>query len=283
MSKKRVSFLLYFLLSTALTFSQERFSIASFNIQVFGQSKVSKQDVLNEIASIIRHFDLIAIQEIRDKDETAIIALMNTINSEGDDEYALIVGPRLGRTSSKEQYAFIYKASMFQSVGDPITWVDEKDLFEREPFLCMFQTRLGNFDFVLVNIHTKPEDAGIEISLLPDVLEYASQAFEEPDVLCLGDWNADGTYYKESDYISLFPENKYLWIIPNDADTTVAEKSNTYDRIAGTISMKEDWTGDWGILRFDGLPSLTKKKLKPQSISDHYPVWAIFDIASDTD
>ncbi|VBB39880.1 Endonuclease/exonuclease/phosphatase family protein [uncultured Spirochaetota bacterium] len=282
MKRKIVSSFLLIFVCTTLVFSQERFSLASFNIQVFGQSKASKPDIISEIASIIRYFDLIAIQEIRDKDETAIHVLMDAINS-GGEEYALIVGPRLGRTNSKEQYAFMYKTSMFQSVGNPLTWVDENDLFEREPFLCMFQMKEGNFDFVLMNIHTKPDDANNEIVLLPQVIEFASKVFNEPDVLCLGDWNADGAYFKESDYAIVFPDEKYLWIIPNEADTTIAEKSNTYDRMAGTISMQEDWTGDWGVLRFDELPSFIIKGLKPQNISDHYPVWAVFNSFNDLD
>ncbi len=279
---KHLFLLICFLFTAFLVAAQDRVSIASFNLQIFGQSKVSKVDVLGEIASIIRQFDLVAIQEIRNKDETAILTLMNAVNAEGR-EYSFIVGPRLGRTNSKEQYAYIYRESVFKSVGEPTTWLDDGDLFEREPFLCKFQTVEGNLDFVLVNIHTKPEDAGTEIGLLSNVMAYASQTYEEPDVLCLGDWNADGSYYDEAEYSVLFPMDQYIWIIPNDADTTVAEKSNAYDRMAGTMTMKEDWTGDWGVLRFDQFPSVAVKGLKPKDISDHFPIWAVLYTTKDTD
>ena len=37
-------------------------SIASFNIQVFGQSKLKKADAMEVLAQIVRRFDVIAIQ-----------------------------------------------------------------------------------------------------------------------------------------------------------------------------------------------------------------------------
>ena len=77
--------------------------IASFNIQIFGQSKSSKQEVMDILVQIIRDFDIVAIQEIRDAAGTAIITLKNQVNADGS-SYDVIVGPRVGRSISKEQY-----------------------------------------------------------------------------------------------------------------------------------------------------------------------------------
>ena len=55
--------------------SPDSINIASFNIQIFGQSKASNQEVLDILVQIIRNFDVVAIQEIRDAAGTAIIAL----------------------------------------------------------------------------------------------------------------------------------------------------------------------------------------------------------------
>ena len=43
--------------------------IASFNIQVFGDSKASKPYVMQTLAAIIRNFQIVAIQEIRTKND----------------------------------------------------------------------------------------------------------------------------------------------------------------------------------------------------------------------
>ena len=51
---------------------------------------------MDTIVKIISQFDIVAIQEIRDKFGT---------------DYNYVIGPRLGRTSSsKEQYAYMYRA-----------------------------------------------------------------------------------------------------------------------------------------------------------------------------
>ncbi|MBO4522538.1 MAG: endonuclease/exonuclease/phosphatase family protein, partial [Methanomicrobium sp.] len=78
--------------------------VGSFNIQVFGQSKSAKTDVMNVLADIIRTYDIIAVQEIRDSSGTALDNLLRQVNSDGS-SYAYLVSERLGRTSSKEQYA----------------------------------------------------------------------------------------------------------------------------------------------------------------------------------
>ena len=51
----------------------DEITIASFNIQIFGQTKASKPEVMEILADIIRQYDLVAIQEIRDAAETAIL------------------------------------------------------------------------------------------------------------------------------------------------------------------------------------------------------------------
>ena len=53
-------------------YSQDNITVASFNIQIFGKSKAKKQDVMKVLVDIISRYELVAIQEIRDKSGTAI-------------------------------------------------------------------------------------------------------------------------------------------------------------------------------------------------------------------
>jgi hypothetical protein len=39
--------------------------VASFNIQVFGTSKLGKPEVMDVLAKVVRRFDVVAIQEVR--------------------------------------------------------------------------------------------------------------------------------------------------------------------------------------------------------------------------
>lgn len=275
----------------------DEITIASFNIQVFGQTKASKPEVMEILADIIRQYDIVAIQEIRDAAETAILALRDKVNENGA-AYAVVTGPRVGRTSSKEQYAFMYDTAVLELLPGQYTYDDDGDgndnndvddsghpgdLFEREPFVCFFSVNGADFDFVLVNIHAKPDDATAEIGYLDDVMVDAEAHLDDPDVICLGDFNADGSYYDEDLYTSDFPSSEYVWLIGNDLDTTVASSDNTYDRIVTTVDSEEDFAGDVGVLRFDTIYDFSSPTLEPDDVSDHFPVWARFYTERDTE
>src|SRR5262249_23078797 len=81
--------------------------IATFNIQVFGEKKLEDQRVVSILAAIVRNFDVVAIQEVRSQHQDVIPRFLEFVNDKGR-RYRDVLGPREGRTSSKEQYAFIY-------------------------------------------------------------------------------------------------------------------------------------------------------------------------------
>ncbi len=59
-------------------FSNETIKIATFNIQIFGKAKRQKEDVMEVLTKTVRNFDIIAIQEIRDKSETTLPFVVNS-------------------------------------------------------------------------------------------------------------------------------------------------------------------------------------------------------------
>ncbi len=75
--------------------SGETITVASFNIQVFGVSKLGKPDVMDVLARVVRKFDVVAIQEIRSKDTTVLPKFVDLINADGS-HYDYVIGPRLG-------------------------------------------------------------------------------------------------------------------------------------------------------------------------------------------
>lgn len=110
------------LVPTAALSTCDTIKIASFNIQIFGVSKAGKPDVMDILADTICKFDLAAIQEIRDKTGTAINDLEAAVDALGT-YYDYIVGPRLVRYTSKEQYAYIYNTSTVKA-GSLYTYAD---------------------------------------------------------------------------------------------------------------------------------------------------------------
>ena len=255
-------------------------SVATFNIQVFGEKKADKPEVMKILARIIANFDVVAIQEVRDDKEQAIKKLKQAVDALGRD-YGVLLSPRLGRTTSKEQYAFLYRKDTLQPVGQPHLYQEPPgtDPFHRQPYVAEFKSKKGNFDFVLINIHTDPDEATEEIRALKEALAYARKKHPwQKDFIILGDLNADCHYY---DKTQPNPIPGTTWLLPLSADTTVKSTPCTYDNIIVTDACREDFTGEVQVFRFDREYGLSNQE--SLKVSDHYPVWARFSTNRDTD
>jgi hypothetical protein len=66
----------------ALLAGRDTIRVASFNIQVFGESKVAKPAVMNTLARVARMFDVMAIQEVRAKSNDILPRFVDQINAE---------------------------------------------------------------------------------------------------------------------------------------------------------------------------------------------------------
>ena len=248
--------------------------IAAFNIQIFGKTKSDKPEVMVVLTNIVREFDIVLIQEIRDATEQTIPNFIQQINQANGVLYSYIESPRLGRTTSKEAYAYIYNTQAVQFVqGSDYVYDDNNDVFEREPYIATF--KIGNFDFTLAGIHTKPEDAYNEIGNLTTVISSIQTAKpNEKDIIVMGDFNADGSYYNEDDTSNPLKAPQYNWIITDNIDTTV-KTDNTYDRIIildTTLNHEYD-AGTAQAFHFDQAYGLNNQTFV-EEISDHYPVFA---------
>jgi len=252
----------------------ETAKIAAFNIQIFGQTKSQKGEVMAVLTKIVREFDIILIQEIRDVSEQTIPSFVEEINHLEGPQYSFVISERLGRTTSKESYAYIYNTQTVQFIqGSDYVFNNVEDVFEREPYIASF--KIGNFDFVLVGIHTKPDDAYNEIGNLTLVLSsIQSSKPEEKDIIVMGDFNADGSYFDEDDTSNAFKASQYHWLITNNMDTMV-NTDYTYDRIVvlDTTLSHEYYAGTSQVFYYDQVYGLSNKTFVGE-VSDHYPVFA---------
>ena len=146
------------------------------------------------------------------------------------------------------------------------------DSFQREPFLAHLSVKNTTLDFVLGVIHTKPAAAEEEISALIDVFNWSSEYFSDQDVMIVGDYNADCSYFDEEDIVELdIGSSEFLWAIPNEADTNLASSNCTYDRMVLTGDLKNNYNGKWGV----------DNTFSESSISDHWPIWIELEIRTD--
>lgn len=254
---------------------KDEIMIGAFNIQVFGTTKASDENVMNIISDIINRYDIVAIGEIRDSSGTAIQSLMEDVRDKNP-AYDYVVSERLGRTSSKEQYAYIYNTEKVVLKDTPQTYPEEPgtDPFHREPFIASFETVEGSFIATFAVIHTDPDEAEEEIDALTDVAGYCMDILPEDEpVIIMGDFNADCSYFDE-DASGPLRAAEYSWLTGNELDTTTKSTVCTYDRIVVAGDYTKYYSGESGVLHFDELYNLDRDTT--EDVSDHYPVYAVF-------
>ncbi len=251
--------------------------VASFNVQAFGPSKMDNPWVMERLAAIIRNFDVVAIQEIRSKDQQLMNVLLNYVNQNGS-RYNYLLGERLGRTVSKEQYAYVFNtATIFTSPEESYTVRDDEDLLHREPLVARFAVRVPPgyqpFTFTLANVHTDPDEVPQEVAVLGRVYQaianFEASVRSEDDIIMLGDFNADARMLA-----SAATYNEFTPIIVSEATNILRTKQ--YDNILLNPRATTEFTGRSGVFDLESYFGVTREELK--TISDHLPVWAEFSV-----
>jgi len=246
--------------------------IGSFNIQVFGESKIENRKVAELLAKIVRRFDIVAIQEVRAKATDFIPYFVQIVNSDGS-QYDSVVGPRLGRTTSKEQYAYLFDTRRIEVARKSVYTVDDPhDLLHREPLVARFRVKGVSpqeaFTFSLVNIHTDPDETDVELNALDDVFRIVqNDGTGEDDVILLGDLNVD-----ERKLGDLGRVPGIYWAISGLKTNT--RQNQAYDNILFDRRVTTEFTGRSGIFDLKTEYGLTLEEAL--QVSDHFPVWAEF-------
>ncbi|XP_063796941.1 deoxyribonuclease gamma [Pseudophryne corroboree] len=273
---KLVSLLFVFCVSKAASLR-----ICSFNVQSFGEAKGSKPVVMDVIVKIISRCDIMLLMEIKDTTDKVIKSLMVKLNSQKQksDEFSLIISKRLGRSTYKEQYAFIYRKQLV-SVRDTYQYQDvqpgDMDAFSREPFIVRFTSINTEVqDFVIIPQHTTPEAAVREIDELYDVYLDIRQKWNTENFIFMGDFNAGCSYVAKKYWkdIRLRTNAEFVWLIENTIDTTVRSSTScAYDRIVlhGEKLISSVVPDSASVFDFRATYGLTE--LQALDVSDHYPV-----------
>jgi len=254
-------------------------TIASWNLKNIGQSKFNDPERINIIIDVLKRYDIIAIQEVKDISLQLPQLLVAKMNEDGRN-YNVIVSKRVGRNVF-EQYLFVFDHDKIDAITNTSGYgIEPNDEFAREPFYTMF--RSGNFDFYLMTIHTDPDDVDIEIPALKEAyLELQNITPNENDIILLGDLNGKAPGVGAGSYITM----DTIAQIPNIV-FTINEETNTrggkaYDNIIFQNNFTKEYSDSSGVNAF-WLPYELNED-QGFSISDHKLVWATFDISSADD
>ncbi|MDC7127369.1 MAG: endonuclease/exonuclease/phosphatase family protein [Spirochaetales bacterium] len=259
--------------------TDQTIKVASFNVNVLGTTKIGRHNTLEVLADIATRFDILAMQEVGSNSSKSSYETCEKILKSYVSEVNNIAGTEMYAFIHGDQYAYIYRTDKIELISYEI-YSGNQD-FVYPPLIAEFESIDGNLDFTIITIHTSPSFAAFEIPALYTSVSELIEQYSEEDVVCLGDFNADGDYYIEGQYDSLVLNgfDGYITGIPNSADTTVASNDYTYDRIQMTSSMSSDYTNNWGVLIFKDYYDVTicegsdTRKGTELALSDHYPVW----------
>ena len=257
--------------------SEQEITIASWNLKNLGQKKLNDPARMNVIVSVLKKYDIIAIQEVQDVSLALPNELIAKINT-GGGNYKVVVSDRVGRGHRKEQYLFVYDDDVVDFIpGTTGYGIEPNDEFAREPFYAMF--RAGDFDFYLMTIHTDPDDVAVEIPALKVAyvdLQYNTP--DEDDIILLGDLNAKAPGVAAGSYITM----DSIALIPNIV-FTIKEETNTrggrsYDNIIFQGNYTTEYSDSCGVYAFWEDYGLSEDD--GFRVSDHKLVWAKFRIHS---
>ena len=283
--------------------------IASWNIRAFGnltrkwdsdENDSPKRDLHSIlcIAEIIKRFDVIAVQEVKDN----IRALRDTLKILGHNWSLILTDVNKGKVGNGERMAYLFDTRRVQMSGlagelvVPEEWEDDINdgalakQFVRSPYAVSFQS--GKHTFILVTLHILYGDSPkSRIQELKGIAKWLSswandmKAYHH-DLIALGDFNID----ERGDLLDKTFLSEGLYVPPQlrkkEVTRSIFDQTKYYDQIAwfdgapnGPKLSMEFLNGG----NYDFVPialqnrGLTKNSLS-WLISDHYPLWAEFKV-----
>jgi endonuclease/exonuclease/phosphatase family metal-dependent hydrolase len=272
--------------------------IATWNLRNFGpvypqwkeNAKSPKRNLraLAYIAEIIRHFDVIAIQEV--KRNTSGIRLL--VDEFLGPNWGLIMSDvSAGDKGNEERLSFVYDRRRVQLMGvageiviPPPAQGNPVEQFDRSPYIVAFQS--GGQTFSLLTAHIRygkaPTDRANEIRSLAqytatEIRDRAKSDGEENNLIILGDFNID-----ERGDNPLFQEFRSTGLmVPEQLQglkTTYSAQDKFYDQIAwfmgglDLLTTSRAGTVDFTDAIYKEMPPVQMS----YRISDHFPLWVEF-------
>lgn len=273
--------------------TKNSFRLLTWNIRNLNSNKEDR--AISCFAEVIKNFDLIAIQEVKD-DLGGIEKLQKKLGK----KYRFLFSDPAG---NGERLVFCYNSRKIQftglaaeivmAPGQGKETVKPELEFERTPYMASFRSEGCNFIVVTVHIYygsgSKVKYRLDEIKNIATFLEKRSTDTDslDSDYIACGDFNIEKVKEKmesENPLEKLFSalQSKGL-IIPTEIQASPSNltKDKHFDQIGfhqykdSTISFRGG-----GIIDFVGAVYVGDHKLR-YKLTDHLPMWAVFDTKPD--
>ncbi len=253
--------------------AQNRVRIASFHVEALGAAKLDKPHVMQLLVSIIKQYEVVALQGIRSSRDDILPMLTERLNQSGA-TYDYMIGPRVGRNGEHEQFAFLFDTSRIETDRYRLYTVDDpQDIIKFEPLVGWFRTKGiaadKAFTFSIVNLHLDGQRAAQERAILVDLIRAVETDGRQED-----DWILLGNIQGSNQGLEALESTGVRFAV-RDIPTLV-DGSAMHDTIMFSPAATTEFTGRCGAMDF-----LRKRNLsiaEAQELSRHLPVWAEFSI-----
>lgn len=244
--------------------------IASFHLNYFGSS-ADDPSVIDIVASVVQHFDIVALQGVSPQGSAAITQLANKAGN-----YDAILPKNFGTQQQDQQFAYLFNPqTIIADKGDGLyTLIDPDNLLSRDPLIGWFRARAANaedaFTFSLVNVHTSKSRAQQELDVLDDAMGVIRHDHRnEDDVIMVGCFQAP--------HNQLHGLGGLRGFVPTlRKPTTDLNRTMQLHNIVFQQPETDEWTGRSGVFDYFRLNDLQTNEAV--LISDYLPVWAEFSI-----
>lgn len=283
--------------------------IATWNIRAFGDltkkwesegDDSPKRDWHSAacIAEILSRFDVIAVQEVKSN----LRALRHTLKLMGDNYSLILTDVNKGKVGNGERMAYIFDTRRIQLSGlacelvVPDEWKDSiketalSEQFVRSPYAVSFKTH--NSTFVLVTLHILyGKKSSDRINELRGIAHWMADWAKDinaynQNLITLGDFNID----KRGDLLNqtFIEEGLHIPEELSSAEVTrsIFDETKYYDQIAWfqnkrgipKLDMTFKTGGNYDFLQHALKDRDLTKVQKSWMLSDHYPLWAEFEL-----
>lgn len=253
-------------------------SVATWNIQRLGHNN---QKSFPMLAKVISHTDFLAIQEVMTSQ--AVSKLEGEVEKATGESWSSMESDAIGRGSYKERYAFLWRDSKVAYEDGAVSYIDRRDVFEREPFSARFREIETNQAFAVGTVHILYgdgiEDRAPEIKALADYWEWMLSVYDNtPNLFLMGDFNLPPS---DPNWAPLL---RQAWPLVTAGGSTLSSRdgrfANLYDNIfvgAGNAPTVEQVF----VLNYPKLLGWNHTKSR-KHISDHAPVFMKVSLSEST-
>ena len=246
--------------------------IASWALDGFGPTKLSNSLARQNLAKVIRQFDLVALQQIASIERDLIPRLVDAINH-GENRYEYVISEPTGPKDRPEQLAFIFDTSKLRvDRRQTYTIQDPTNRLTYDPLVAWFRAAEPSVNqawtFSLVNVRIDLANAPAEVALLSEVIESVrNDGRGEDDVVLTGLFQADDAYLVPS-----IGRESVVASVRGRA-TDVFGKYQTSNILVDTLMTTES-IGRGGV--FDYPRQMDLNPVEAEAVSGQLPVYAEF-------